>query len=296
MEFKKYQHIERFGYSGVNGIDIGECYIFPKLDGTNGSLWLNDIGFLCAGSRNRELSLINDNAEFFASNCGYNKYLQFLKDNPNLRLFGEWLVPHSLKTYKKDAWNKFYIFDVMNESGDYLHYDVYSKMLDEYGINYIKPLCIIKNPTESQLRNQLKNNTYLIEENSGYGEGIVIKNYSFVNYQGKTKWAKIVSNDFKEKHSESFNTTYKQGQETIEFKIVEKYITLALCEKNFSKIKNETGFSSKNIPQLLNTIFYDLINEDMWDILKRFKNPKIDFNKLKQHTIVKIKEHLPQIF
>ena len=35
MEFRKYQHIERFGTSEVEQIEIGTCYVFPKIDGTN---------------------------------------------------------------------------------------------------------------------------------------------------------------------------------------------------------------------------------------------------------------------
>ena len=35
--------------------------------------------------------------------------------NPGCRFFGEWLVPHSLKTYREDAWRDFYIFDVMKD-------------------------------------------------------------------------------------------------------------------------------------------------------------------------------------
>ena len=33
MNFRKYQHIERFGTTEVQDIEIGECYIFPKIDG-----------------------------------------------------------------------------------------------------------------------------------------------------------------------------------------------------------------------------------------------------------------------
>ena len=32
MEFRKYQHIERFGTMEVDGIEIGTCYVFPKID------------------------------------------------------------------------------------------------------------------------------------------------------------------------------------------------------------------------------------------------------------------------
>ena len=62
--FPKYQHIERFGTSEVEGIEYGECYIFPKIDGTNSSLWIGNDGTLKAGSRKRELSIEKDNAGF----------------------------------------------------------------------------------------------------------------------------------------------------------------------------------------------------------------------------------------
>ena len=65
MEFRKYQHIERFGTDEVDGIEFGKCYIFYKIDGTNGSVWLDNDGNLKAGSRNRELTLENDNARFY---------------------------------------------------------------------------------------------------------------------------------------------------------------------------------------------------------------------------------------
>ena len=38
-EFKQYQHIERFGTSEVESIEFGLCYVFPKIDGTNSSMW-----------------------------------------------------------------------------------------------------------------------------------------------------------------------------------------------------------------------------------------------------------------
>lgn len=61
--FIKYQHIERIGTSEVEGILDGDCYVFPKLDGTNASIWMDDAE-LCCGSRNRQLSLENDNGGF----------------------------------------------------------------------------------------------------------------------------------------------------------------------------------------------------------------------------------------
>ena len=63
-ELIKYQHIERIGTDETDGILIGSVYVFPKLDGTNASVWLNSDGTIGAGSRNRTLSAQSDNAGF----------------------------------------------------------------------------------------------------------------------------------------------------------------------------------------------------------------------------------------
>ena len=105
MEFKKYQHVERFGNTAVQNIELGKCYIFPKLDGTNASLWW-DGKYLHGGSRTRELSKENDNAGFFNWAVVQPNIRDFFKKYPDLRLYGEWLVPHTLKTYKDSVINK----------------------------------------------------------------------------------------------------------------------------------------------------------------------------------------------
>jgi len=50
MQFKKYQHLERYGTDDVADIEFGEVLIFPNLDGTNASVWLDEEGNIKAGS------------------------------------------------------------------------------------------------------------------------------------------------------------------------------------------------------------------------------------------------------
>lgn len=59
--FVKYQSLERLGTTEVIGIEQGRCYVFPKIDGTNASVWVCDKGEIHAGSRTRKLSLESDN-------------------------------------------------------------------------------------------------------------------------------------------------------------------------------------------------------------------------------------------
>ena len=299
MKFKKYQHVERFGTTEVEGIEFGECYIFPKIDGTNASVWLGEDNKIHAGSRNRELTLDNDNAGFFEWVLGQGNIINFLTHFPKLRLFGEWLVPHSLRTYKDESWRNFYVFDVIEVNIDeigYLSYSEYKDKLDKYNINYIPPIAIINNPTYEQLIKKLPSNNYLIKDGEGAGEGIVIKRYDYVNKYGRVNWAKIVTSEFKEKHSKTMGAPKSEGKKMIEQEIAKEYTTKALCEKVFSKIENESGWSSRFIPRLLNTIYYDVVKEESWNFVKKYKNPVINYKTLQYFIFTEVKEHLNKLF
>jgi len=296
MPFRKYQHIERFGTEGVLNIELGENYVFPKIDGTNASVWLED-GELRCGSRNRELSLDNDNAGFMAFAISNGPVRDFLVSNPNLRLYGEWLVPHSLKTYRDAAWRKFYVFDVYCED-DPLHYTEYQPLLEQHGVEYIPPIAIVKNMTYEGLVGYLEEkNNYLIKDGEGFGEGVVVKNYEYTNRRGDRKWAKIVTAEFKEKAHKAMGAPLVNGVKMAEQEIVDQWCTGALIEKTFAKIRNEEdGWTSRKIPKLLSCVYYDLITEEMWDITKGLKNPTVNFKTLQHLVQMKIKSELPEVF
>ena len=81
MTFKKYQHVERWGNTEVQDIEFGTCHVFPKIDGTNSSVWWdNSFGQfpLHCGSRNRTLLPGADNAGFLAFVSGNKAIRNFL--------------------------------------------------------------------------------------------------------------------------------------------------------------------------------------------------------------------------
>lgn len=291
-EFLKYQHLERFGTNETEGIQFGECYVFPKIDGTNGSIWHD--GNIQAGSRRRYLTLDYDNQGFYEWVLKQDNIADFFRYNPNLRLYGEWLVPHTLKTYQPEAWNRFYVFDVM-EGDEYLPYNIYQPVLERFNIDYIPPVCIIKNPSYDRLIQMLEKSTFLIEDGKGAGEGIVVKNYDYKNKYGRVTWAKIVRNEFKSAHQKCQPTEVKE-KKLIEEEIVSKYVTNTLIEKELAKITAENGWSSKFIPRLLNTVYYCLVKEECWNFVKDFKNPSVDFKRLQYLTNHHIKTIKPELF
>lgn len=302
MEFKKYQSLERFGRSSVRDIEIGECLVFPKIDGTNASVWLNSQNEVSAGSRNRELSYEKDNAGFYKFATTDEKIEAYLKKHPTHRLYGEWLVPHSLKTYREDAWKKFYVFDVCIDKEDgeveYLPYDIYKPLLEEFELDYIPPLVTITNGSYDQFIYYLDKNDFLIQDGQGSGEGVVIKNYNFYNRYGRQTWAKIVTSEFREKHSKVMGAPKVDNDNVIEEKIVREFCTEAFIEKEYAKLVNtqDGEFNSRDIPKLLGVIWHELIVEESWNIIKQFKNPTINYRLLNNLVIKKIKEVKRDIF
>jgi RNA ligase len=295
--YKKYQHLERFGKSDVAGIEKGTCYVFHKLDGTNGQVWFED-GKIQAGSRNRQLTIDSDNAGFYNAMLTDTRMIKFFKDYPYVKLFGEWLVPHTIKTYEGTAWREFYVFDMCIDKGDdfvYLPYEEYTERLEKYGIKYIPMIAKIDNPTYEQLTDLLPKATYLVQDGKGTGEGIVIKNYNYVNSYGRVVWAKIVGTEFFiEKKT---NSDFKHAVYTVEEQIVNDYITQHFVDKTYSKIVSAEGdWSKKLIPQLINRVFYDLITEETWNFIKENKMPNVDFRRLQNMVTSKIKELRADLF
>jgi len=305
MEFKKYQHIERFGTMEVDGIEFGTCYVFPKIDGTNGSAWLTNHG-VRFGSRKRRLTKKYDNAGFYHDLAGNRALKDFFLVHPNLRLFGEWLVPHSLRTYRDDTWRKFYVFDVTRvlpeelpsgEKFEYLTYEEYQPLMEDFGLDYIPCIAKYDNGNYEAFLKCLEGNNFLIEDGKGAGEGIVIKNYQYKNKYGRTTWAKIVTSEFKEKHTKTMGPTEKSARIEVETHIVAKYCTKALIEKTRAKIVlTEGGWSSKFIPRLLGCVYHDLVVEESWNFVKQYKYPIVNYKRLHKMVTAKIKDVMPDLF
>ncbi len=335
MAFRKYDHVERLGHDEVEGLTIGDVYVFPKLDGTNSSIWFDDGGhvgwFTQYGSRTRTLTAQTDNAGFFvwAEQKEIQKKLWEIGNvvGRHWTIYGEWLVPHTLKTYREDAWRKFYVFDIYdNEKQKYLHYKEYEPIIKAAGLDVIEPLCIFTNPSDEQLQHEAEQNTYLILDGAGCGEGIVMKNYLWENNFGRQPWAKLVRNEFKEENKRAFGTTEKGGAFQVEAAIAEEYVTLELVNKTRNKIVTElmnqditagvekidkSGDSTEYfklrkrveerhrgqlIPRLLGTVYYELVNEELWDAVKTHKDPTIDFKRLKAHSILWTKKYAADLF
>ena len=314
--FLRYPHLCKFGNTEVENIEFGTTHVFPKLDGTNASVWAEpmenpyfprDISWtkVCAGSRNRQISVENDNAgmmSWIEQNIQYQNtvphslYL-YLIDHPTHVLYGEWLVPHTIKTYRQDAWRRFWIFDVFDRStGKFLHYDTYKPLLEDYSLDFIPCIKEFKNGSWENFLHEAQNNAGFLLPDGGQGEGIVIKNYNWTNAHQQVTWAKIVLAEFKDKfHSAMGHSTQENISNAA--RICNIACTAALIEKEYSKIVVETGeWSSRYIPRLLHTVYYSVVTEELWSCLKTIKQGLVNFKELQQLCILKVKETKPELF
>jgi len=305
MEYKKYQHIEKLGSSEVEAILNGVVNVFYKIDGTNGCIW-NEDGEIKFGSRNRELKGDRDNADFKKLVSLDTEVLDELKDYlekfPDRIIYGEWLVPHTLKTYKEDAWKHFYVFDVYipeTEEGlgndRYIPYSEYSTYFDEHykHIKYIPLLKSFTNPTVEELKECLQHTGEWLISN-GLGEGIVIKNYDYHNRYGRKTWAKMLTEDYlsKKKDTRQSNKENKQSDDKLEFEI-SKMMTTEHILKEKAKIEEARGgWSDKYIFELLERSFKEFWRDNWEIILKKYRYPRINFRVLKQLCDMQVKQVL----
>lgn len=289
MKFKRYQHIERLGSPAVEGILNGSCYIFPKLDGSNASVYLNDNGEIEIASRNRVLTPFKDNQGCRNAIINDARFKDYLEQHPTHRLFGEWLVPHTIRGYKASAWHKLYIFDVMD--GDkYLDYFDYIDEIVRFGIDFIPPITCLENPTSEQISDLLDRCTWLMEDNSP-GEGIIIKNYDFVNKFGDTIWAKLVR--ISVHPAQKIQTPIDAN--AIEPIIIDNFLTPDLIQKEFAKLAVD-GWHNKLIGKFLQAVWFTFVTEETFNFVSKHHNPKVNFALLRKLAVEKIKSVKPELF
>jgi len=290
-EYVKYQHVEKIGTVGCDGVLDGLVYVFPKLDGTNANVWREE-GGICFGSRKRKISTESDNAGF-AKWCSQSVSLNKLMGSLPLgiHVFGEWLVPHTLKTYEESAWRRFYVFDIFDpETGMHVPYPELEKICEDAGYkDYIKPINILRNPTKDDIIECAKGNTWMITD--GIGEGVVCKNYSYKNKFGRQTWGKYVVSDFKQTKT----ACRAEDPCRVEVLIVDSFLTKDIVDKVIARIDDDLE-KKRRVPFILGSVYHDFLEECIYDAINKFKNPTIEFRKLRQCVNNKVKTLVPEEF
>ena len=198
LNHKRYMDIERLKPQYASAFEKGDLiYIQEKIDGANASFQYDkETNTVVAFSRNNVLGLHNNLRGFWEWTQTLNVELVKSILGENLRLFCEWLVPHSV-VYPKDRYNKAYCYDVYNmETQGYLPQDEVFAIVKQLGLIYV-PVFYCGEFLSWEHCLSFVGDTELGGE---YGEGIVIKNHTRLNNSnGRTPfYTKIVGEKFQE--------------------------------------------------------------------------------------------------
>ncbi len=265
-EQKKYQSITRYGKSNNEISARGNIVIWEKIDGANAS-FMRDGDTIRTFSRNQELT----------GEDGLGGFRKWVLENINARklevgllYFGEWTNRHKIDYGLNEK--KFYLFDV------------YETNLERYlPLNDIKAEA---NIIGLELAPIFYEGEYISEEHlqsfvgksmlapDGVGEGIVVKNYGYVDKHGNQHFTKIVSKHFQEISGVKVKEMKSKSDVVSQF--IETTVTPARIEKMLFKLVDEgklgEDFAIEDMGTILkllgNSVFEDVMKEEQ-DVLMK---------------------------
>ena len=317
MNRRNYQHIEKINFLAESpdlaGLFNGEVYVYPKIDGCNCLVRYDEVNRkLVVGGRNRDFDGIDktDRGLLAYVKEREKKFLAlFEKLGPNATIYGEWLVPHTIKYYQLEAWNQYYIFDIVlykeiEKDGKkelvqdrYLPYEEYSTLIDEVNklegpaLMYIPCLDKIKDYTLEQVKQYVedhKDYVYLTKEGN-IGEGIIFKNYHYRNAYNRVVWGKVVFADFlqikQDRKKVKLNLPKPQDEDfEIEPALIGKHFNVEFAQKEKCKFEEVKGapFSMRNFGELLMNSYHEFIKDNIFDFIKEAKAKPINFKNLQR--------------
>lgn len=288
---KPYEKVERWDHEEeVMGITDGLIYIMEKIDGANAQVCQGDDDYIYVGKRSATVGRAKNEDkwpfEIQEEFRGLPKYIfedsrfrKFFEDTKEKYiLFGEWLIKHTVN-YDAEFMSRFWIFDVYDrEEHRYLKYPEYAEpLLEPYHLDFIKVIDALENPTMDQLLNLVQDEKKIPKSDFGADriEGLVYKNYDFINRFGNNVYMKATTKDFHELHRVVMGGAKRL--ENPEMYLIHKYQTVARMDKMYNKMVDDAPhntLSMRNISEFMNRVIHDLFDEDAWNMFMRDKSVK----------------------
>ena len=293
MGFHKYPEIERLGHEDnkdilAYGADV--ITMEEKVDGGNGSFWLEDDGSVHFGCRSRDLTVCNDAKIFARQQILLKEHLEKneqagIKLSPDYIYYAEWMARHTI-SYTSAPFVigiDIRLKHASNIEGFGLFIGREAKELEFKRIG-IECVPLAWRGTANDLKKL--NIMDLIPKSKyydGLAEGIVIKNYGRKSPHGNYQlYAKVVREEFKENNRAVFGNIKQSVSDTE--KIVEEFCTDARIRKAVLKFVNEEGekLELKLMQKVPTYVIKDILKEEFTELYDRYKF--IDFKEMKQRV------------
>lgn len=257
--------------SNSKSFEVGDIIqITTKIDGANASIaWDETFKKLEIFSRTNLLNTSNNLRGFYdyikvnvEPNLDLSKY-------PNLVIFGEWLVSHTI-VYNKEAYNKWRVYDIWDKSKqNYLSQDNVKKFCLENGLEYVEEL--YNGPFISW-----EHCKSFMNKSIAYGpnqEGIVIKNQTKLDNSDVKfpKYLKIVNDSFKETMKVKPPKEIDPEVEAAKKKAIElanSIVTEARVKKILLKLVDEGIIPENLLPKDMGLVMKHLPKRVYEDVLK----------------------------
>ena len=273
LNHKKYMDIERLRPQYADSFQVGDLiYIQEKIDGANASFQYDqETNSIMAFSRKQILGLENNLRGFleWTQTLDVDKVKKIL--GTDLRMFCEWLVPHSV-VYPKEAYQKAYCYDVYDMVKQiYLPQDQVKTIVEALSLIYVPVFYVGKFISWEHCLSFVGKT----EMGGDYGEGIVIKNHTKLNNENTKSpfYTKIVGEKFQETkgHKEGKVIDPEQLKSNEENKaLCETIVTEARVRKLLNKMvdeqilpedwaEKEMGIVAKNLTKI---VYTDCVKEE----------------------------------
>lgn len=275
MKHKRYEKIRALWNAENNWILNWLVYVQEKIDWANLSVWVDGVDFR-VWSRSQDVTEKGFRwaVDYIMSHKWIKQLITYLMDSEktkDVRLFGEWLVPHTIWDYNPESYNHFYMFDIEVDWISLSTEEVLS-LAKIYDIKAPQLFYVWTNPSEEEVKKHV-GESFIWPK----GEWVVIKNTDFINQFGNPAYAKIVWEKFKEDNLVTFWGMQKWDNE---IKIVLKYCTDWRVRKIINKIEQneDRDIKMEDVWRVISMVQYDIIVEEVWNYSKYWV---IDFKRLK---------------
>lgn len=281
--YKKYDKILNKGFQLSDFVETG-IEVTEKLDGSNASFTYDaDAKKVRVFSRNQELTE-NNNLN------GFYQYVQeFVKDFNDLQIatlrdytiFGEWLTKHTV-TYKDEAYNKFYAFDVFNKKSGYyvshrLRLEVFStlqlKTPEEFmTFEPAELLMLNKEDVLNAIKDSVGESSLTLTPDTG--EGVVIKSLGVRDPDNDPSY-KLVTDRFRETKGLKQQKPTGLQVHLVDYAITEARMKKIIFKKLDEQELKEEDLSLQNFGKVMGSVAKDfqddIIEEEMDEIIKQIR-------------------------
>ena len=265
-----YPNVYQLGHKLVSNVLNGYVLVQEKIDGSQISFGIDNLGDLRIRSKNKEIDIEHPDDMFRLA------VEWIVKNRSNLQAGwtyrGEYLQKskHNTLAYSRVPRNNIILFDICDGLESYLPYSRVKNVANYIGLEVV-PLFAKGVFTEADIL-ELKDE-WLSRESILGGtkvEGVVIKNYNVFTAEKKVAMAKIVRSEFKEQNSSNWKDEHPTSQDIIQ-RLIETYRNEARWRKAVQHLRDagELQGEMKDIPLLMKEVSADVLKECKDEIVER---------------------------